>query len=121
MFLLFINYFILADLFSKSPPKGTKELNAITNARRLFNSCAEEVEYDSDDVNNILSIINNEFGGWPILQGSKWNSSTFNFSQLFLKLNKHNKYVIFEIHARVNDENSSIKGIRVRLNIFKLL
>jgi hypothetical protein len=109
------------ELLSTPPPNGTKELKSIANVRRLFDSCIEEDEDDSEDVNSILSIIDDEFGGWPILEGSKWDNSTFNFPKLMLKLNAYNTYAIFKPTTRSDEKKATIPGIRVRLSIYEQL
>jgi len=112
---------LIVDLLSTSSPNGTTELDAIVNARRLYNSCIQEDEIEAEGVNTILSLVNTEFGGWPILQGSQWNITAFNFSQLLIMLNKYNTDVIYIAGTQIDDKNSSAMAIRVRSNICELL
>ncbi len=112
---------LFVDLLSTSSPNGTTELDAIVNARRLYNSCIQEDEIEAEGVNTILSLVNTEFGGWPILQGSQWNTTAFNFSQLLIMLNKYNTDVIYIAGTQIDDKNSSAMAIRVRSNICELL
>ena len=111
-------YFV--DVLSTSPPNGTIELNAIINARRLYQSCVVEDTIGTDPVDTILSIIDGELGGWPVLQGASWNNSTFNLTQLMVKLNSYNSYIIFKISSEPDDNNASITGLRVRRSIDEL-
>jgi len=112
---------LFVDLLSTSPPNSTIELDAIVNARRLYNSCIQEDAIEAEGVNTILSLVNTEFGGWPILQGSQWDSAAFNFSQLLVILNKYNTDVIYTASTQIDNKNSSIMAIRVRSNICELL
>ncbi len=112
---------LFVDLLSTSSPNGTTELDAIVNARRLYNSCIQEDEIEAEGVNTILSLVNTEFGGWPILQGSQWNTTAFNFSQLLIMLNKYNTDVIYTAGTQIDDKNSSAMAIRVRSYICELL
>ena len=112
MMILFI------DLLSTLPPNNTKELNAIVNSRRLYKSCINVDTFSTDDINTILTIIDGELGGWPILQGIAWNNSTFNFMQLLLKLNSYNTYPIFTASSQPDDRNSSKMSLLVRSNSF---
>jgi hypothetical protein len=109
------------DLLSTSSSNETKELNAIINARRLYKSCVEQDKLETDDIDTILKLIDNELGGWPVLQGSSWDNSAFNFSQQLIKLNTNSNYIIFLAVTLVDDKNSSIQGIRVRSNICEQL
>ena len=102
------------DLLSSSSPNRIVEPKAITNVRRLYASCINETTIELKSVNEILSFINRELGGWPILEGSTWNHSTFNLSNLLLKLHEYNKGIIYNINTKVDLINSSIYCIRVR-------
>jgi hypothetical protein len=89
------------------------ESKAIISARRLYNSCVNEDAIETEDVDAILSLINTEFGGWPILQGSTWRESTFNFSQLLFKLSQYHNFVFYYIETKIDENNTSTYRIRV--------
>jgi hypothetical protein len=89
------------------------EPKAITNARRLYASCMDEESIETEGVNTLLSLISREFGGWPILQGSAWNESTFNLSQLWFKLSQYNNFVFYHIETKIDKRNISAYRIRV--------
>jgi hypothetical protein len=110
---LFISFRFSSDLLSSLPPNRMTEAKAITNARRLYNSCVDEYAMETEGVDAILSLINTEFGGWPILQGSTWNQSMFNFSQLLFKLSQYNNFVFYHIETKINRKNISMYRIRV--------
>lgn len=101
------------DLLSLLPPNGTNESKSIINARRLYDSCVNEEAIEANGANAMLSLINIELGGWPILQGSTWNNSTFNFSNLLLKLVEYGSYIIYAVGTEVDNKNSSVNLIRV--------
>ncbi|CAF4446397.1 unnamed protein product, partial [Adineta steineri] len=61
----------------------------------------------------ILSLVNNEFGGWPILQGSSWNAASFNFSNLLLKLREYSNNIIYSCDTETDEKNSSVYYIQV--------
>lgn len=111
--------FVFIDLLSATPSNTTKELDAIVNARRYYNSCVHEEQIETDGIDTILSLINNEFGGWPIMQGFNWNNSNFNFAQLLIKLNEYNSFSFYAAATSINDKNSSSMGIRVGSNIIQ--
>lgn len=89
------------------------ESKTITNARRLYGSCIDETSIEMKSIDTILSFIGKELGGWPILEGSRWNHSRFNFSRLLLKLHEYNKNPIYNINTKIDLINSSIYCIRV--------
>ncbi|CAF1616696.1 unnamed protein product [Adineta steineri] len=103
-----------ADLLSSSPSNRTKKSKAITNARRLYSSCIDEDTIETEDVDVIMSMINKELGGWPVLQGSAWNESTFDFDRLMLKLSQYNNYIFYTVNTGVDETNSSIRSIHIR-------
>ena len=72
------------------PPNGTAEPKAITNARRLFDSCTAIYSYETGDVFDLLSLIDKEFGGWPTWNNSAWGKTKFDLSDILLKLNHYN-------------------------------
>jgi neprilysin len=101
------------DLLPAVPANGTVEPNAIVNARNLYRSCMNEASIETDGVEPVLSIINREFGGWPILQGAAWNASTFNLTDLLIPLRKYDNGIIYSVATQTNQENSSVYDIEV--------
>ncbi|CAF4011591.1 unnamed protein product, partial [Adineta steineri] len=106
--------YTIADLLSSSSSNRTKKSKAITNARRLYSSCIDEGTIETEGVDVIMSMINKELGGWPVLQGLAWNESTFNFDRLMLKLSQYNSYIFYTVNTDVDEKNSSIRSIHIR-------
>ncbi|CAF0727802.1 unnamed protein product [Adineta steineri] len=96
----------VVDILTPPSTNDTKEPNAIINARNLYHSCINEQYIEDEGINPILSLINNEFSGWPIIQ-SLWDNSTFDFLNLLLKLRKYNNDIIFSISTSIDDRNST--------------
>jgi len=82
----------------------------------LYSSCVDETQIDNEGIKPILSIIQNEFGGWPILEGASWNPSTFNISNVLLKLRQYNYVVIYNINTDIDEKNSSLTDVIVKKN-----
>ncbi|CAF1439142.1 unnamed protein product [Adineta steineri] len=99
------------NLLSSSPSNRTKESKAITNARRLYSSCIDENTIETEDVDVIMSMVSKDLGGWPVLQGSDWDESTFDFDRLMLKLSQYNNYIFYTVNTGVDETNSSIRNI----------
>ena len=96
---------------------GETETNATKNARILYQSCMNETNIEVEGVDPILFIIHSEFRGWPILEGPNWNNSTYNLTQLLLKLRKYDDGLMFSITTATNQQNSSIYDIEVSIRI----
>ncbi|CAF2940107.1 unnamed protein product [Rotaria sp. Silwood2] len=109
-------YFNIIDLLSSTPGNGAVEPKAVINARNLYKSCINETNIEIDDVELVLSIINTELGGWPILQGVSWNVSTFNLSNFLLKLRKYDNEIAFSVAIATDKKNASVYDIGVRNN-----
>ena len=84
------------------------------SARILYSSCIDEGMIELEGVEPVLSRINTELGGWPILQGASWDSSTFNLSNLFFKLQQYNHNIVFKINSDTDETTSSVANIFVR-------
>ncbi|CAF4938123.1 unnamed protein product, partial [Rotaria sp. Silwood1] len=103
--------FNIIDLLSSTPGNGAVEPKAVINARNLYKSCINETNIEIDGVELVLSIINTELGGWPILQGASWNVSTFNLSNLLLKLRKYDNGIVFSVATATDQKNVSVYDI----------
>lgn len=112
--LVFIQFdFTTPDLLSTLSQSKTIESKAIDNAHRLYTSCMNEETIETDDVHGLLTLIDEQFGGWPVLQGLRWNDSMFNFSQLWFKLGQYNNFVFYHIETKIDKKNTSMYRIRV--------
>jgi hypothetical protein len=105
---------LFVDLLSSTSDNETDELKPVINARVLYSSCINEEQIETEGIDPVLTLINKEFGGWPILLGSSWNSSTFNLSNLLLKLRQYNYNIIYRINTDTDEKNSSITDTVVR-------
>jgi len=103
----------IIDLLSTPAANGTVEPKAVINARNLYASCMNETAIEVDGVEPILNILNEEFGGWPILEGANWNASNFNLTNLLLKIRQYDNEIMYRIDTAVNQENSSIYDIEL--------
>ncbi|CAF0837890.1 unnamed protein product [Adineta steineri] len=103
----------VVDILTLPLPNEMTSIQSIKNARILYDSCNNETNIESDGVDAILSLVNDEFGGWPILQGSSWNATSFNFSNLLLKLREYSNNIIYSCGTSTDDRNSSVYYIRV--------
>jgi len=105
--------FFYSDILTLPLPNDTINIQSIINARRFYDSCVNETGIEVDGIEEILSLINNQFGGWPILQGSSWDNSSYNFSNLLIKLREYSHNIIYNCGTSIDDRNSSVYYIRV--------
>lgn len=110
------NIFLRIDILTPSTNDDTNEPKAVINARILYESCINEDNIETEGIDNILSMINQDLGGWPILQGPSWDNSTFNLLNLLLRLRKYNNDIIFGIGTSIDDKNSQQYDIIVSKN-----
>jgi hypothetical protein len=106
-------FFTISDLLSATSDNGTVYPKAVVNARNLYNSCIDEAGIEMEGVEPVLSIVHDEFGGWPILLGSTWDNSTYNLTRLLLQLRQYDNGIIFSVATATNQQNSSIYDIEV--------
>ena len=109
--------FLFADLLSNPPDDTTVVPKAVDNAIVLYDSCIDEIGIESEGVDSVLSILENEFGGWPILMGSNWNPSNFNLTNLLIKLRQYDDGILYTVITFTNQENSSMYNIGVRYSM----
>ena len=107
----------LIDLLSSS--NNDEQLESVINAARLYQSCINEENIELDDVEPILYLINNELGGWPILQGTNWNDSSFDLLSLIVKLRRYNYNFLLRVGTETDEKNSSITDITVNFILKK--
>ncbi|CAF0965181.1 unnamed protein product [Adineta ricciae] len=103
----------IVDILTLPLPTGMTNIQCINNTRVLYDSCIDEATIEATGVNTLLSAINTEFGGWPILQNSAWNASTYNLSVLLQKLREYNQNIIYSFGTSIDDQNSTVYFIRV--------
>ncbi|UJR20406.1 hypothetical protein I4U23_023537 [Adineta vaga] len=100
----------LIDLLSANTTDTTA---AVAHARALYASCINEAQIEHEGVEAVMDIVNNEFGGWPILHGTLWNDTTFNLTNILLKLRKYDDGIVFSVTTATNQENSSVYDIEL--------
>jgi membrane metallo-endopeptidase-like protein 1 len=110
----------IADLLSTAPANETNPPLCVVNARILYNSCFNDTQIETDGIQPILSVLQTDFGGWPILQGPLWNNATFNISNLLLKLFQYNYNVVYGINTEIDDKNSSLRLIAINQGLLGL-
>ncbi|CAF4155885.1 unnamed protein product, partial [Adineta steineri] len=104
--------FDIIDLLSTSTNESI-QLNSVINAQHLYNSCIHEEAIEKDGIDGILSVIHTQFNGWPIIEQSNWNESTYNLLDVSVKLSQYNSFPLFYTLTYNDDENSSAQCIYI--------
>ncbi|UJR18376.1 hypothetical protein I4U23_005280 [Adineta vaga] len=100
----------LVDLFAASSTSNN-ELQSILNARILYASCINEEAIETDSLKTILSFIDTELGGWPIIKGSDWSSLNYSLANQLLRLTLYGLNPLYTIVTSIDAINSSSYGI----------
>lgn len=66
-------------------PVEYNEPKAFQALKKFFRSCLDEVGIEKEGVDTIKKVLN-RLGGWPILDGGKWNDKNFSLEELLIKL-----------------------------------
>ncbi|CAF1045925.1 unnamed protein product [Adineta steineri] len=103
----------IIDLLSTSSTNESIQLNSVINAQHLYNSCIHEEAIEKDGIDGILSVIHTQFNGWPIIEQSNWNESTYNLLDLSVKLSQYNSFPLFYTLTYNDDANSSAQCIYI--------
>lgn len=65
------------------------EPKSFSMAKQLYKSCMNEILIERHGLNPLTNIIE-ELGGWPVIQGDKWNQNWLNKLQNNLQTNSQN-------------------------------
>ena len=79
----------------------------------MYTSCINEEAIEAQDVDVILSFVNTELAGWPILQGLTWDPSTFDLSRALVKLSQYQNSLFYYVETYIDEKNSSTNCIYV--------
>ncbi|CAF4289925.1 unnamed protein product, partial [Rotaria magnacalcarata] len=88
-------------------PNELNNVQSINSARLLYTSCINETALALEAESALLNFVDNELGGWPILQGSSWNESSFDLANLMYKLREYNQNIVFGFSTSTDEKNSS--------------
>ena len=75
---------------------------AVTNARRLYRSCVDELEIELENSAVMHDLIDEELGGLPSSSNSLWDESTFNLPNTLLKFNQYNYFPFYQVATTID-------------------
>lgn len=96
-------------------PIQQNESKPFVLAKVLYKSCMNKSEIERRGVEPILNILQ-ELGGWPVLDGDKWNEKDFTWVQSVYKFRKVGYSVDYflDFSIGIDLKNSTIRKIDVR-------
>ncbi|CAF1425917.1 unnamed protein product [Rotaria magnacalcarata] len=103
----------VVDMLTLPVPNELNNVQSINSARLLYTSCINETALALEAESALLNFVDNELGGWPILQGSSWNESSFDLANLMYKLREYNQNIVFGFSTSTDEKNSSAYFIQL--------
>ncbi|CAM4839950.1 unnamed protein product, partial [Rotaria magnacalcarata] len=103
----------VVDMLTLPVPNELNNVQSINSARLLYTSCINETALVLEAESALLNFVDNELGGWPILQGSSWNESSFDLANLMYKLREYNQNIVFGFSTSTDEKNSSAYFIQL--------
>lgn len=99
-------------------PIKVNESKPFTLLKRLYKACMNKTiieETGLDEVKELLGY----FGGWPVLEGSKWRKEHFDWKRTIYKFEKSGLYTdyLLTVTVSVDEKNSTRRIINVRANL----
>ncbi|XP_064611411.1 neprilysin-like isoform X2 [Liolophura sinensis] len=91
-----------------SPDEG----EATKKAKYLYQSCVNETLIDSRGLNPAFTLLE-EFGGWPVVNGSDWDETSFDLVKLLAKLRLYNNKILIEQWVGSDDKQSDTNIIQI--------
>ncbi|XP_045472072.1 neprilysin-2-like [Harmonia axyridis] len=95
-------------------PYKKEDARTIQLVKQVYRACMNETDIELHSVNSIKKLLKS-FGGWPVVEGSKWNEDTFNWSETLIKMKESGlPYGFFmDFSVVVDDKNSSRRILTV--------
>lgn len=109
----------IADLLAE--PVAVNESESVANAKRLYASCVDEASIEERSLTDILTLINKEFGGWPILKEGQFRKNRQALLETMISLRKLDSPQFFEVAVSYNPKNPRRFILRVNNLFFMIL
>lgn len=74
-------------------------------AKNLYNACLNESQIEKDALKTLRKVFE-QIGGWPVLEGSKWNEQNFDWINATIKLRELGYHYagFVNIHSMYDEE-----------------
>lgn len=96
-------------------PASDNDCNATTKAKILYASCIDEEEIEKRAEKPLIKLLDEEFGGWPLLKNSsdKINETNLDWITLMGKLRQFNNEIIIGHNVGPHEYNASTYAIKL--------
>jgi hypothetical protein len=104
--MIFVSSFkfcFLLDLLSA--PINFGDITAIIDAKKLFRSCSNTETIEKYGESKVLKFLNDQFGGWPILNDRHFNPSVESTFNNLIDLYKIDVNPLFNMYVSTNPSN----------------
>ena len=94
------------------------EINSTKNAKRLYHSCMDEELINKNSEQEFRTLLDEEFGGWPILDLPTVNTSKREFERPILekliKLRRIGFKSLIEMHVTLNPKDPTLMILKIK-------
>ena len=108
--MIFENRFL--DLLEK--PEDESDINATLKAKLFYQSCMNEELIEQKGESNFLAILNDEFGGWPLIADNSLKNSMTIIERL-VNMRRLGFKPFIDIHVTSNPKNPLTSILKVNL------
>ncbi len=85
----------------------------MVNAKRFYASCVDEWAIEEKGLGDLMSSINKNFGGWPILNEGPYRRNRQQFLDYMIALRRFDSAQLFEVAVSYNPKNPKRFLLRV--------
>ncbi|XP_031783498.1 neprilysin-2 [Nasonia vitripennis] len=90
---------------------NSKDLSAFAKPKIYYQNCMNESRIENEGTKPLFEILN-KIGGWPVLDGQKWNESIFSWENTTYQIRDQNFLITFPVIATVHiDSKNTSKHI----------
>ncbi|KAF5307512.1 hypothetical protein FQR65_LT06867 [Abscondita terminalis] len=98
-------------------PIEENDHTSVKLVKRVYKACMNVSEIENDNLETLKEVLNTVGGGWPLLKGTEWNETQFNWLKATYTLrNLGYEFSIFlDLNVRSDPRNASRSIFQVRI------
>ncbi|XP_044750309.1 uncharacterized protein LOC123310736 [Coccinella septempunctata] len=95
-------------------PYNKDDTKSIHIVKKVYKSCMNETDIELNSLRTIKNLLR-RFGGWPVIEGARWNEASFNWIETLLKMKDSGlPYgILMDFAVELDDKNSSRRILTV--------
>lgn len=100
-------------------PSPSNEPKPFSDLKKIYKVCVDTKAIEEDGLKTIKSVLQ-KLGGWPVLEGTKWNEDDFEWKDVLYKFRKMGLPYngMFDMHVEINALETSKLIIKVNIYLF---